>query len=79
MKRALVWAALVVLVAGVGIVANFRLLRLTQDARDPVGRLSPRAVFIGPSTVAPTPSAGVGVGTVTDADDSSSRGHDSDD
>ena len=77
MTRALVWAALVVLVAGVGIVVNFRLLRLTQDARDPVGRLSPRAVFIGPSSVAPTTS--VGSGTVTDVENGSRHRRDSDD
>ena len=34
-----------VAVAGIGL--NFTLLRLTQDAHDPVGKLSPRAVFLG--------------------------------
>jgi len=77
MTRAIVWAGLVVLVAVVGIVANFRLLRLTQDARDPVGRLSPRAVFIGSSPIsAPSPA---GLGIVPDADDASAHRHDSDD
>ncbi len=28
-----------------GIALNFTLLRLTQDSHDPVGKLSPRAVF----------------------------------
>ena len=77
MRRALVWVAVVVLVAGVGIVANFTLLRLTQDAKDPVGRLSPRAVFIGSSPV-PAPAL-PGPATVPDADDGPSHRHDSDD
>ena len=44
-------------VAVAGIALNFTLLRLTQDAHDPVGKLSPRAVFAG--TVATTPTAAV--------------------
>ena len=32
-------------IATAGIGLNFALLRLTGDAHDPVGRLSPRAVF----------------------------------
>jgi len=75
--RAIVWAGFVVLVAGVGIVANFRLLRLTQDVRDPVGRLSPRAVFIGSSSISvPSPAR---PGTVPDTDDGFSHRRDSDD
>jgi len=45
-----------VLVAGVAVaavVANLALLRTAQNSSDPVGRLSPRAVF---STQAPTTS-----------------------
>jgi hypothetical protein len=42
--RALGGVALVLLVAGVGILANFGLLRLTSDAQDPVGKLSPRSL-----------------------------------
>jgi hypothetical protein len=47
-------------VAAAGIGLNFTLLRLTGDAHDPVGRLSPRAVFperttgTEPTTTAPT-------------------------
>lgn len=33
-----------------GIALNFTLLRLTQDSHDPVGKLSPRAVFPGTRT-----------------------------
>ena len=36
---------LVVAVAVAGIAFNLALLRLTQDSSDPVGKLSPRAVF----------------------------------
>jgi len=43
--RALFGALLVGAVAIAGIALNFTLLRLTQDAHDPVGKLSPRAVF----------------------------------
>ncbi len=37
-------------IAAAGIGLNFTLLRLTGDAHDPVGRLSPRAVFFGETT-----------------------------
>ena len=37
--------ALVTLVALAAVAANLALLRSTQDSSDPVGRLSPRAVF----------------------------------
>lgn len=43
--RALFGALLVGAVAAAGIALNFTLLRLTQDSHDPVGKLSPRAVF----------------------------------
>ena len=52
--RALLGALLVGAVAMAGIALNFTLLRLTTDAHDPVGKLSPRAVFsdkIQPPTV----------------------------
>jgi anti-sigma factor RsiW len=41
--------ALVVVLAVAGTAANLWLLRLTQDTSDPVGRLSPRAVFPAPT------------------------------
>lgn len=44
-QRALLGALLVGAVAAAGIALNFRLLGLTQDTHDPVGQLSPRAVF----------------------------------
>ena len=52
--RAVLGVLLVAAVAAAGIALNFTLLRLTQDAHDPVGKLSPRAVFAG--TVATTPA-----------------------
>ena len=48
--RAFLGALLVGAVAAAGIALNFTLLRLTQDAHDPVGKLSPRAVFSGSRT-----------------------------
>ena len=66
-----------VAVAGIGL--NFTLLRLTGDAHDPVGKLSPRAVFpeqtagTEPTTTAPTVTE-----TTTTHDGSGSDG-DSDD
>jgi hypothetical protein len=49
-QRALLGALLVGAVAVAGIALNFTLLRLTQDSHDPVGKLSPRAVFTGTRT-----------------------------
>ena len=49
-QRAFLGALLVGAVAVAGIALNFTLLRLTQDAHDPVGKLSPRAVFSGSRT-----------------------------
>jgi hypothetical protein len=49
-QRAFLGALLVGAVAVAGISLNFTLLRLTQDAHDPVGKLSPRAVFTGTRT-----------------------------
>jgi hypothetical protein len=75
-QRLVLGAALVALIACAGIAANFALLRMTQEARDPVGKLGPRAVFTpesGSPTI-PSPSAGA----TTDTDDSAS-GHDGDD
>ena len=68
--RAVLGALLVGAVAVAGIALNFTLLRLTQDAHDPVGKLSPRAVFSGeaPSTTLP-----VTTGT-TGKEDGTSRG-----
>ena len=60
--RALLGVLLVGAVAVAGIALNFTLLRLTQDAHDPVGKLSPRAVFSGepPSTTLPVGTATTG-------------------
>lgn len=44
-QRVAVAAALVAAIAAAGILANLTLLGLTQDANEPAGKLSPRAVF----------------------------------
>jgi hypothetical protein len=59
-SRTAIGAALVLALAVAGTATNLFLLRLTQDSSDPVGRLSPRAVFTAPATTpspAPTPPA----------------------
>lgn len=83
--RILLGGLLVAAVAAAGIALNFALLGLTQDESDPVGRLSPRAVFdrgtgatTAPVTTATTPSTTTDDDgrTVTDGDDD--RKHDDD-
>lgn len=56
-SRAAVAATLVLALAVAGTAANLFLLRLTQDPSDPVGRLSPHAVFTSPATTTPSPAA----------------------
>ena len=74
-QRAVLGAVLLAAVAVAGIALNFALLRLTQDANDPVGKLSPRAVFIARNDTVPP--------VTTTGDDGSSGGdheaHDGDD
>jgi hypothetical protein len=72
--RALLGALLVGAVAAAGIALNFTLLRLTQDAHDPVGKLSPRAVFSGESPTTSTPGTATTRTTTTGRDDSPSGG-----
>jgi hypothetical protein len=66
----LVGALLVALLAIAATAGNFFLLRLTQDSTDPVGRLSPRAVFSTPNspshTQAPTDTTTVVVTTTVE-------------
>ena len=69
--RIAVGASLVAAVALVGIVANFGLLRLTQDSADPVGKLRPRVAVV--PGVATTPV------TTVDHDDDTTEGQDRDD
>jgi hypothetical protein len=73
-QRLLLGSALVAVVACAGIAANFALLRLTQDAHDPVGKLSPRSVF-APSTTATVPP-GSTLGGSGDDDGHSRSGED---
>lgn len=72
--RAVLGVILVGAVAVAGIALNFTLLRLTQDAHDPVGKLSPRAVFMGGTTTR-TETGPVRTTTVPEH----SSGHDPDD
>jgi hypothetical protein len=73
--RAFAGVALVTLVAALGILANFGLLRLTSDEQDPVGRLSPRSLVAqrtqGTATIPAT--------TEHDGDDGSTARLDRDD
>jgi hypothetical protein len=80
--RVLVGGLLVVAVAAAGIALNFALLGSTQENSDPVGRLSPRAIFDTPASTTepsraratPEPIATDGVRGVTDG--SGGRGSD---
>jgi hypothetical protein len=70
-QRAVLGVLLVGALAVAGIALNFTLLRLTQDANDPVGKLSPRAVFAPTTATTPAPSPPATTGT-------SGEGHDDD-
>jgi len=61
--RAFLGILLVGAVAVAGIALNFTLLRLTQDAHDPVGKLSPRAVYSGHETTTTVPVETTTTGT----------------
>jgi hypothetical protein len=56
-QRILLGSLLIVAVGVAGIALNFALLGLTQDSNDPVGKLSPRAVFTDqPARTTTTPA-----------------------
>ena len=59
-------------VAAAGISLNFTLLRLTGEANDPVGKLSPRAVFLEQATDR-TPTTTDTTQTTTDTTDDDPR------
>ena len=63
-QRVLLGSLLIGAVAVAGIALNFTLLGLTQDAHDPVGKLSPRAVFANrpapPTTTTTVPTTTTG-------------------
>ncbi len=62
-------------VATAGIGLNFTLLRLTGDAHDPVGRLSPRAVFSGETTgTTPVATTSAQAETTPASDDGTAKG-----
>ena len=83
-RRILLGSLLLGAVAVAGIALNFTLLGLTQDANEPVGKLSPRAVFTDrPTTTAPTTPVSTTTttttpttSTTTGSGDGSSRGVD---
>ena len=56
-QRILLGGILVGAVAVAGIALNFALLGLTQTSNDPVGKLSPRAVFERDATPTPSPTS----------------------
>jgi hypothetical protein len=79
--RVLLGGLLLCAVAAAGIGLNFTLLRLTGDANDPVGKLSPRAVFSRDSTdTTETTTTPTRTETVPGSDDGPANGDgDSDD
>jgi len=72
-QRILLGGLLIGAVAVAGIALNFTLLGLTQDAHDPVGKLSPRAVFAKQPTT-PTTTTTTLPTTTTGSDGGSSQG-----
>jgi len=79
-QRLLLGGVLLAAVAVAGIALNFTLLGLTRDDNEPVGRLSPRAVFTNrPATTTPTsPAATTPTTTTGDGDGSAPGGGDGD-
>jgi hypothetical protein len=82
--KALLGGLLLCAVAAAGIGLNFTLLRLTSDTNDPVGKLSPRAVFPGetiPTTetqTEPTLTGTTPTETAPGSDDGSGKSDDDD-
>jgi len=69
----------VAVVAVAAAAGNFFLLRLTQDSSDPVGRLSPRAVFSTPESTTPSPPPPAATTTVVVTTTVEHRRHGADD
>jgi hypothetical protein len=78
-QRIVLGALLLGAVAAAGIALNFTLLRLTQEGNDPVGKLSPRAVFVDRAPPTTTPTMPVPTTTTTTDDDHSGSGDETDD
>ncbi len=72
--RILLGGLLVAAVAAAGIALNFALLGLTQEDSDPVGKLSPRAVFVGSTGASTSPDPMTSPSTTTDDDDRTATG-----
>ena len=79
-QRLLLGGVLLAAVAVAGIALNFTLLGLTRDDNEPVGKLSPRAVFTDrPATTTTTsPAATTPTTTTGDGDGSAPGGGDED-
>ena len=79
-QRLLLGGVLLAAVAVAGIALNFTLLGLTRDDNEPVGRLSPRAVFTDrpATTTATSPVATTPTTTTGDGDGSAPGGGDGD-
>lgn len=81
-QRLLLGGLLLVAVAVAGIALNFTLLDLIEDENDPVGKLSPRAVFTDgakqttPVATVSTPAPTATTAPVPDSDDSTPPGSD---
>jgi len=72
--RLLLGGLLLCAVAAAGIGLNFTLLRLTGDAHDPVGKLSPRAVFSAETNGAPQTTTPSHTETVPESADGAGSG-----
>jgi hypothetical protein len=77
-QRAVLGALLVAAIAVAGIALNFTLLRLTQDAHDPVGKLSPRAAFPSKTQAGGTATSPAPTTPTTTTDDHEGDGDDDD-
>ena len=74
-QRILLGSLLIGAVAVAGIALNFTLLGLTQDAHDPVGKLSPRTVFANQPATPTTTTVPTTITTGSDGGSPEGSGH----